>query len=363
MLKWIVVLVNFNNYVRFKLKALVLDAPNSISLKNIKSPKLSDGHDMILQVKSAAICGTDIRIYRGKKTKDVRYPSILGHEFSGILVDAGSNTQFKAGDRVAMCPFFACEQCAECLSGAENLCSMGMAMGYELDGAFAEYIRIPAAAVASGYVHHLPDSISFNEAALLEPFSCVINGQKNINLTSSDSVLVLGGGPIGQMHIKLAKIKGARKIILSDPNEHRRRAAVTYGADVTIDPSIKDIKEAVKQETAGRGADVVICAIGLPSLAEQSIALAAARGRVNLFAGFSHGDEAKLDVNDIHYREIFVSGAFGLSRNEFDEAFSLLKSGKLILSDLVTHELSIEQGLEAFALVESQQALKVILSN
>lgn len=344
------------------MKAALLTAPNSLLLTDIPVPTTEPG-DVLIRVRAATVCGTDIRIFRGRKTAGVRYPSVLGHEFAGEIIDAGGNTGLEAGERVALCPAISCGQCALCKSGRENLCSNGVAIGYEIDGAFAEIIRIPASAVKSGNIRKLPENMSFAEAALAEPLACVLNGQQKVGLTGGDVVLILGAGPIGLLHVRLARLQGAAKVIVSDPNAHRREAALASGADVTIDPTTEDVAARVREETDDEGASVVICAIGVPALARQATDLVAYGGRISLFAGFSKGETAEMDVNAIHYNEITVTGAFGLSRRDYDRAFDMIASNRLDVKPLITHRYGLDSVLEAFEAAEGGGAIKVAVIN
>ena len=344
------------------MKAAVLSAPNEISLRDIAEPTLHEG-DVLIRVRAATICGTDIRIFRGRKTAGVRYPSVLGHEFAGDVIETGGHAALNVGDRGSLCPFISCGHCHLCKTGRENLCTDGTAVGYEIDGAFAEIIRIPAQAVAAGNLRHLPDTMSYEEAALVEPLSCVLNGQNKVGLSSDDTVVILGAGPIGLLHVHLAKLRGAARIIVSDPNAHRREAALTAGANIAIDPTSEDVTARVRENTGGRGADVVICAIGIPALALQATELAAFGGRVSLFAGFSKGETGEMDVNAIHYREITVTGAFGLSRKDFDRAFDMVASGQIDLKPMITHRFALDEITEALAVAEGGSAIKVAVLN
>lgn len=340
------------------MKAAVLISPNEISLRDVADPVPNQG-DVLIRVRAATICGTDIRIYRGRKTAGVRYPSVLGHEFAGEIIDHGGHESLKVGDRVGLCPFIACGHCHLCKTGRENLCTEGAAVGYEIDGAFAEIIRIPEQAVAAGNLRPLPDHMSYEEAALVEPLSCVLNGQNKVGLSSEDTVVILGVGPIGLLHVHLARLRGASRIIASDPNANRREAARKAGADAVVDPANEDVVARVRDETGGRGADVVICAIGVPALARQATDLAAFGGRISLFAGFSKGETAEMDVNDIHYRELTVTGAFGLSRKDFDRAFDMVASGQLNLKPMITHRSSPDDITDALSVAEGGLAIKV----
>lgn len=344
------------------MKAAILTAPNEILLQHVAEPTANQG-DVLIRVRAATICGTDIRIYRGRKTAGIRYPSVLGHEFAGEIIDNGGHANLKIGDRVGLCPFIACGCCHLCKSSHENLCTRGNAVGYEIDGAFAEIVCVPAQAVAAGNLRPLPDHMSYEEAALVEPLSCVLNGQNKVGLSSADTVVILGAGPIGLLHVHLARLRGAARIIVSDPNAHRREAVLAAGANAAIDPVSEDVTFRVLQETGGRGADVTICAIGVPALARQATDLAAFGGRISLFAGFSKGETAEMDVNAIHYRELTVTGSFGLSRKDFDCAFDMIASGRLNLRPMITHRYALSEITDALSVAEDGSAIKVAVLN
>ena len=342
------------------MKAGVLMGVNEVSYTTIADPELQRG-DMLLKVKAATVCGTDIRILRGRKTTGIRYPSVLGHEFAGVVANNGGHNQFSAGQAVCVCPQFACGHCEYCVRGAENLCRNLTAMGYEIDGAFAEYVRIPASGVASGNVFALPEGLSFEKAALAEPLACVMNGQDRVGVNMGDVVAVLGAGPIGILHVKLARLAGVRAIIVSEPNPLRREAALKAGADIVVDPTAEDLLARVRAASSGLGADVAIAAIGVPALANDAIHLVRHRGRVSLFAGFSKGEQAQLDVNAIHYNELIVTGAFGLTRMHFERALRMIASGHFELDSLLTHRFGLEDITTALATAEQGSAIKIAI--
>ena len=244
------------------MKALVFEGPNKIELKDVPIPELKAG-ELLLKVKACLICGTDIRIFRGKKTKGVRTPNILGHEFSGVVEKVGEGVdEYKIGDGVSVAPVIPCLSCYNCKHDMENVCLNRNAFGYEYDGAFAEYVKIPAKALLSGNVYHIPENVDFETIALAEPLACCINGQRNSQIKLGDIVVVIGAGPIGLMHLLLAKHSGAR-VIVSELNEQRRQTALDLGADLVVDPASEDLTQVVLQNTDGIGADVVIMAIGV----------------------------------------------------------------------------------------------------
>lgn len=344
------------------MKAGLLKAPNRLDFETVGDPALKPG-DLLIRVKAATVCGTDIRIFRGRKTAGIRYPSILGHEFSGEVVENGGHGGFSCGDAVAVCPAIPCGHCAHCIRGYENICKNQIAIGYEIDGAFAEYIRIPEQAVLSGNVFKLPAGLSWEKAALIEPLSCVLNGQERIGVGIADRVVILGCGPIGLLHVKLARLSGAARIIVSEPSAGRRAAALAAGADVVVDPASEDLKAIVMCETDGLGADKIIVAIGVPRLANDAIGLVRHRGAVSLFAGFSAGETATLDVNAIHYNEIIVTGSFGLDRLQFEKALAMIASGRLEVESMLTHRFALDEIATALETAERGDAIKVAILN
>lgn len=340
------------------MKAAVLHAPDVLRLEALDQPRLDAG-DILLRVRAATICGTDIRIFRGRKTAGVRYPSVIGHEFVGEIVETGGRDGLRAGERVAICPAIPCGHCRLCLAGRENLCPDRVGAGYEIDGGFAEYFRLPAAAFGAGIVHKLPRDMDVEVAALAEPLACVINGQNQAAVGADDVVAILGAGPIGLLHLLLARLRGAARVLVCDPNAHKRDLALQLGADAVFDARRDDVAAEIKAATGGVGADVAICAVGRSELARLATDLVALGGRVNLFAGFSKGETADMDVNAIHYNEIALTGASGHSRADFADAFELLASGKLDPSPLITHRFDLDDIEAAFAAAEGREAIKV----
>lgn len=345
------------------MKAAVLRAPSVLEVGDIATPEAGPG-ELILAIRAATVCGTDLRILSGKKTKGIRFPSVIGHEFAGVVVQTGQGvTDFVTGDRVCMDPVVPCRACAYCKAGLENVCQNRQAMGYEFDGAFAEFIRIPAIALAAGNVFKMPEGMSFEAAALSEPLACCINGQKNAQVGLGDSVVILGAGPIGLMHAALARVAGARQVIVSEPNAARRKAALERGVNYACDPTRENLLDLVKSKTEGLGADVVILAIGVPTLANEALNLVRKGGRVNLFAGFTQGDMSSIDVNLIHYNEITVTGASALSRSGYELALNMLSTGQIDATSLITHRYAVSDSLAAFDAAASGNAIKVAIHN
>lgn len=334
------------------MKAALFRRPNEMTLMSVPDPLLQSG-DMRLRLRAAAVCGTDIRIYRGRKTRGVRLPSILGHEFTGEIVDTGGHAGWKSGELVAVCPALPCGNCLQCRAGYENICANLTAFGYEVDGGFAELIRIPNKFVAAGNVFRLAREVSPAAAALAEPLACVINGQDILQLAGGETVAVLGAGPIGLLHVMLARQRGAKRIIVIQRSAHRRAAALELGADVAIP----------LEEAEGLEVDAAIVAVGSPDLANLATRITRPRGRINLFAGFPAGETVIFDLNAVHYGEHIVTGAFGLTRTQFAEALDLITSGSLPVEKLISHHVPLNDVMDAFALAEQGSALKVVVTN
>jgi len=344
------------------MKAAVFHGPEQISLMEIPIPEINE-HEVLVRVRVSAVCGTDVRIYDGKKTKGVRQNAILGHELVGTVEKVGSAvTEFAAGDRVGVMPVIPCNRCHYCLNGRENVCANRKAIGYEFDGGFAEYVRIPQIALQAGNLVKLPDHVSFEQAVIAEPLACCINGNRKANIRLNDVVVVIGGGPIGLMHVQLAKLSGASKVIVSELIEHRAERAIAAGADVVVNPEKESLRDVVMRETHQLGADAVIMAIGIPSIVNESIQLLRKGGTINLFAGFSNGVISEVDPNFIHYQEVNVNGTSSLTRSDYHKALSLIAAGKINTEVLSTYGYTLDDIQQAIMDVKTGKGMKSIIA-
>jgi len=338
------------------MEALVFTGPPHLELQNLPIPAISPD-EVLVKVRAASICGTDLRIIDGRKTRGVRIPSILGHEFAGEIAAAGSQVQeFQAGERVVVAPIVSCQVCYACQDGLSNICLNRVAIGYEFDGGFAQYIRIPAVAVRAGNVFKLPAPIAFEEAALIEPLSCCICSQRKLPVKEGDSVLIIGAGPIGLMHLKLALMSGAAQVIVVDRANTRLEAARTCGATTTINPVESDLQRAVLQETGKRGCDQAILAASDPTVIPTLLSCVRKGGGVMLFAGT---DVTTIDANVIHYNQVTLAGSSGSALQDFRTAIDSLQSNRLNLKDLVTHQYLLSDFHKAFAIMSAGEGLKV----
>ena len=343
------------------MKAVILYGPNNFDSGEFEKPQVGD-KDILFKMKSAAIYGTDIRILEGKKTKGVRYPSIIGHEICGIIDEVGKDVKYyNVGDKVAIANVMPCKSCHSCLTGRENACLNRKAIGYEYNGGFAEYVLIPDIFVDGGNVVKLPENVSFEEGALIEPLACCIRGMKNAGTGFNDTVLILGAGPIGLMHLQLAKISGAKQVIVSEPINSRREKALKLGADRVVNPNEEDLSKIIMTMTDGIGADIIIMAIGVPAIVNSTIKLCRKGGTVNLFAGFAGTGESTIEVNTIHYNEITLNGSTAYKREDYFQSRDIVVNKKINLKEIVTHRFKIDEFKKAYEVCKSGEGLKVII--
>ncbi len=343
--------------------AAVYHGPHDIRLEEMPLPQPGPG-EAVMRVRAASICATDLRIFNHGHFKipegTVR---ILGHELAGEIVAVGEQVTYLApGTRVSIAPNVGCGVCWECVQGNNNLCPDYDAFGITLDGGFAQYMLITAPAVQQGNVIEISDDLSFEEAALNEPLSCCYNAQQACRLAPGETIVVIGAGPMGLMNLLLARYSGAGQVIVSEVQKDRARQAAEFGADLVIDPGKQDLREAVLKATGGRGADVVIVAVGSAVLQEQAVELAARRGRVNFFAGVAAGrDHACVSSNRIHYGQVTVTGTTGSNHRQYRQTGQMLASGRFSLQSLVTARRSLREIEAALADAASGEHLKVLL--
>ena len=337
------------------MKKAVLHAPHDMRIEEVPLPTLEPG-DVLVKVTAALLCGTDVRIFTGAKTRNVSLPSTLGHEFAGKVVDSNGPLPegVSMGDQVCVYPLVPCGSCAACAKGHPNICRNRVAFGYQLDGGLSQYVRVPAAARDNLIpVNH----VSALEAAIIEPVSCALNGQNLAKVAGSDTVLVAGAGPLGLIHIRLAKAQGVRTVISVEPNEARHEIARESGADFVLTPG-DGLTEKISQ-IAPDGIDVVIMAIGRVDAMTPYLGLLAPGARISVFAGFN--SEARLEIvaNDIHYNEYEIVGASSCRLENFQQVAPMIDDGRLKVSDLIGTQLPLSQANQAIELAASGSDMRV----
>lgn len=344
------------------MQAAVFEGLESIQLREIAKPELPR-NGFLMRVKSCAICGTDVRTFH-HGSSFCEPPWVIGHEVAGEVVALGEGTGgVRLGDRVTVAAGIPCGRCTACSQGWTHLCRAVMAHGFHYPGGFAEYMAIAPQALEHNAVNQIPDHISFDQASLTEPLSCVLNGQELVNVKLGDTVVVMGAGPIGCMHVEVARIRGATKVILIEVNPERLKHARAFKADAFIDASVEDPVKRVMALTGQQGADVVIVACPSKKAQTQSIEMAAVRGRISFFGGLPKSDAiVPLDANIIHYREIGVFGAFASSPAQNRIALDLIASGKINVDAIITHRMPLAQVAQGIALMDAGKALKVVVN-
>lgn len=337
------------------MKKAVLYEPNDMRIEEHPVPGLAAG-EVLIRVTAALLCGTDLRIYTGRKTKNVTLPSVLGHETAGVVAAANGPLPegVSLGDQVCIYPLVPCGTCVACRKRHPNICRNRVAFGYQLDGGLSQYIRIPANARQN--IVPLP-GVAASEAAIVEPLACALNGQNLAKVKGADAILVVGCGPLGLMHIRLAKAQGVPTVIAVEPNTLRHAIARASGADLVLTPG-HDTAQQVLAATDG-GLDVIILAIGRVDALTPYLGILAPGARISVFAGFNAGEILSIVANDIHYNEYEVVGASSCRLENFHAVAGLVTAGKLRVADLIGTRLPLDEVVGALDLVASGKDLRV----
>lgn len=343
--------------------AAVYYGPEDLRVEDVPRPQIS-ADEMLIKVLNANICGTDLRIYKGGHR---HYPPgavrIPGHEVAGEIAELGANVAgYEICQRVFVAPNMGNGRNRATISGNNNMDPDFQAVGINLDGAFAEFMRVPALAVQQGNVMLIQDDVNTAVAALIEPLACVLRGQNAVNVRDGDVVVVMGAGPIGILHVKLANLRGAVRLIVSEPTDARREQALALGADRVVDPLNEDLQAVVLAESDGRGADVIIVAAPSKTAQESALEIAAIGGRINFFGGLpKHDPIINLNANTVHYKELVVTGTTACSTYDCLRAADIVNSGRLDLAPLITSRFPLQEAVAAFAAAADGTNLRVSL--
>ncbi|TAJ48042.1 MAG: alcohol dehydrogenase [Herbiconiux sp.] len=344
------------------MRAAVFREPGLIEVADIPLPEVGPG-DALVRVRAASVCGTDLRI---SKHGHFRIPAgtsrVLGHEWTGDIVEVGRDVQgFAVGDRVSAAPNVGCGRCAMCARGLNQLCPDYEAFGITMNGGFAEYLLIPAIAFERGNVFPVPAHLSDEIAAVIEPLSCCLHGQRAIGLSAADSVLIIGAGPIGCFHTALAKRAGARQVIVANTRQPRLDIAGLMGADHLINVSELDLREEVMRLTDGQGVDVVITCVSKPEVIASATDLAGRLGRINVFSGLGDGARPPIDVNSLHYREQILTGTTGSSVTDYGDVIDIVATSDIDLSPIVSHRWALDDIHAAMETSRSGAGMKSVI--
>ena len=323
-------------------------------------PKPHVGPDEILvEMKACGVCGSDLMEWYLRS----RAPLVLGHEPAGVIVEAGKKVEgFKVSDRVFAHHHVADLKCYYCKHGDYTLCSQ-FAQTHLEPGGFAEFFKVPAPNLQLDTLK-LPDSLSFEEATLIEPVGCCIRAQNKVGVQKGDSVAVIGAGPSGIIHAVLAKIAGAGLVLVTDLVDYRLRMAERLGADATVNGQNENSVERVKQATDSRGADIVIVTAPNAKAVEDSIQMVRKGGRILLFAPTQPDQYARLSPHRLFFSEITVVPSYSVSHIETRKALELISSGRFKAKELITNRFPLSQTQEAFqTAAKSKECLKVVVLN
>ncbi|MEM1929262.1 MAG: zinc-dependent alcohol dehydrogenase family protein [Thermofilaceae archaeon] len=338
------------------MKALVLHGVRDLRFEEVPTPEVGEG-EVLLRVGACGICGTDIHFYRGEWR--VKTPLIPGHEFSGVVEEVGPGVDWiEEGEHVVAEPNITCGHCYYCRMERRNFyCPNIRAVGVDVAGAFAEYVKVPAANVYS-----VPRWMSFEEAALVEPIACCVRGLYNVGLEPGDTVAVVGAGPIGLLMVQLAKMWGASRVYAVDLIDRRLSLARQLGADVAINTGREDPVEVLRGDTEGIGVDVAIEAVGSSKAIELAVKLARRGGRVLIFGVAPESDVLQLRPFELYDKELMMVASYR-SPYTFQRAVRIASSGRVMLRPIISHVLPLERGVEAFRMVDEKKedVVKVVL--
>ncbi len=327
----------------------------TFAVTDLPTPHAGPG-ELVLRNQVCGVCGTDVHIYHGEPgSADVNPPVVLGHEYSGEVVEVGKGvTGFAVGDHVTVDPNIYCGHCAYCQNGKKQLCPSMEAIGVTRDGGFAQYSLIPAS-----QAFKLEPTVPWEAAAMAEPLACCLHGIDLAGIQVGDKVCVVGGGAIGLLMVQLAKLSGASQIVLSEPNEKRRQVGLQLGANAALDPTRPDAQEAFAQVLDG-GANVVIECVGNVPAVKSAFQFAGKGATVLLFSVPKVDATFDLPLFDVYKKELTIKGSF-VNPDTHARAVALINSGKVDFGPIITHRFPLDQLPEAIAMQMSDASIKVVV--
>ena len=334
------------------MKVALFEKAHRLTVTTKALPSLRDD-EVLVKVEACGVCGTDVHIVEG--TSRSSPPVVLGHEYAGVVIDAGKTvTGVTLGQRVAVDPNVSCRTCFFCRRGLVHLCVGLQALGVDIDGGMAEYCVVP---VQQAYP--LPDGMTPEVSAFIEPVSCAIRGIDRANIQAGDSVVILGAGTIGLIMLQLAKNGGAARTIVMEPVNHKRAIAEQLDADFVLNPMEIDPKSAVLELTSV-GADVVIECVGKAQTMRLALDLARRGGTVEFFGVCPIGASIPIEPNQVYFKELTIVGSY-VNPHTFARAISLLHSGRLTIDKFLLHKFSLDGVHEALDLLREGNTIKSII--
>jgi L-iditol 2-dehydrogenase len=343
--------------------AAVFHAPNNIVVKQVP---ISRSRKVMLKVSACAVCGYDARVFRNGHRK-VRPPVILGHELCGEIqndIIAGDGMTINAGSRVAVCPLIPCLQCPYCKIGDYNLCINLREIGSTSDGGFAQYVTIPEQLIRMGGLVPVPDNLTDEEAALLEPLACCLNSySRMLPVAKESSVVIIGDGPMGLIHLQLFKRLSSSRVAIVGKVPLRMEKARAMGADAVFAYSRETVPDVLDFAGASSfGAGVVVIATSNPVAFELATKVSARNSKINVFAGMLSGQTFLLDANWLHYNQITITGSFSSTPKMLREATRIASEKTIDLSAIVTHKYSLLKIEEAIEVTEKYHGLRAVIN-
>jgi len=335
-----------------EMRVMWCEQPNQLEVR--RQPVYEPADDEVLiRVAYAAICPWDVRAYGGLSSS-VTFPRVLGHEVSGTVAAIGQKVKnFQVGQRVCPDMIVKCGVCKACRSGRSNRCRRPTFQQFR--GGYADYV-----CVVERNVFPLRPATPLKAASLMEPLACVTRGQSLLDLYPGQLELVVGAGPIGLMHMQVARTFGAR-VIVSDPLSDRLAKAKELGADWVVNPGEADLPRLVKDLSDGWGADAIVVTVGSARLVEQMVPLLGPGGKLNIFAGIYPKDELRIDPNLIHYGEFSLTGSADSTQADMLHALAFIENGQVKTADLVSHTLPLESLGQGLEMVKNRVGLKVVV--
>ncbi|MDQ5860251.1 MAG: alcohol dehydrogenase catalytic domain-containing protein [Thermoproteota archaeon] len=341
--------------------AAVFYAPNNIVVQQVPISR----RKVMLKVSACAVCGYDARVFRNGHRK-VHPPVILGHELCGEIqndIIAGDGMTINAGSRVAICPLIPCLQCPYCKIGDYNLCINLREIGSTSDGGFAQYVTIPEQLIRMGGLVPVPDNLTDEEAALLEPLACCLNSYcRMLPVAKESPVVIIGDGPMGLIHLQLFKRLSSSRVAIVGKVPLRMEKARTMGADAVFAYSRDIAPDVLDFAGASSGAGVIVIATSNPIAFELATKVSARNSKINVFAGMPSGQTFLLDSNWLHYNQISITGTFSSTPKMLNEATRIASEKTIDLSAIVTHKYSLSEIEEAIEVTEKYHGLRAVIN-
>lgn len=332
--------------------------PGHMEIRETDKPEIAPA-EVLIQIKATGICGSDLHIHNWDTNVPMNPPMIIGHEFSGVIVELGREVKgWKIGDRVTGEPTYSvCEVCQFCQAGFYNLCLERHILGFWTNGSFAEYIKIPAKRL-----HALPDTVSFQEGAMIEPTACCVHGVLELTeLKPGERVAIVGPGAIGLLALQMVRVSGAEAIVLgTDADSDRLQIATNLGAADTINVQAEDAVQNILDRTGGFGVDAVIECSGAAPAAALAVQIVRKRGRYTQMGLF--GKPIPFDLEKVALKELVLTGSFAQKWSAWKRTIALLENGQIDLQPLITHQYPLTQWKQAFDTLNNKQGIKIILN-